>query len=274
MAPSDEQRARIEANRRRYEELKAAGQGQAPRALPPPTGLGDHPIAADAVIHRETVPGGWYLTTPLARGEALRLVNTTGTSAVALLAWNRHDHSERLNHADTVKVQWSATIRKGRVLVSDMGRVVLSVTQDTSFAHDALMGGSTAASTHARYGDGPYRNTRDNFILAAGKLGLDRRDIAPYVTFFAPVTVGPDGRFAWDAAKRQPGDFVDLRAEMDLDVAISNCPHPLDPAPSWAPGPVEAIRYRAPPRAPTDLCATATSEAARAFENTDALWLA
>ena len=93
MASSEEQRARIEANRKRYEELKAAGQ--APRALPPPTAVGDRPIAADALIHRETVPGGWYWTTRLARGEALRLVNRTGASSVALLAWNRHDRSER-----------------------------------------------------------------------------------------------------------------------------------------------------------------------------------
>jgi uncharacterized protein len=269
MEPNEEQRARIEANRRRYEELKTAGQ--APRALPPPTAVGDRPIAAGALIHRETVPGAWYWTTPLGRGEALRLVNSTGASSVALLAWNRHDRSERLNHADTVKTQWSATIRKGRVLLSDMGRVFLSVIEDTSFAHDALMGGSTAASTLARYGEGPFRNTRDNFIRAAGKLGLDRRDIAPCVTFFAPVTVDADGRFVWDAGKRRPGDFVDLRAEMDLDIAISNCPHPLDPQPSYAPGPIEAIRFRAPPRAADDLCATATSEAARAFENTDAL---
>jgi len=264
------QRARIEANRKRYEELKAAGQLQAPRALPPPTAI-DHPVAADAVIQRETVPGGWYWATPLKRGEALRLVNTTGASSVSLLAWNRHDRSERLNHADTVKVQWSATIRKGRVLLSDMGRVLLSVIEDTSFAHDALMGGSTAASNLAKYGDGPFRNARDNFIRAAGKLGLDRRDIAPCVTFFAPVAVDPAGRFVWEAGRRKAGDFVDLRAEMDLDVAVSNCPHPLDPEQTYAPGPIEAIRFRAPSRGADDPCATATNEAKRAFENTDAL---
>ena len=66
---------------------------------------------------------------------------------------------------------------------------------------------------------------------------------------------------------RQTGDFVDLRAEMDLIVALSNCPHPLDPAPDYAPPPVEAIRFRAPAPAADDLCRTATIEAVRGFEN-------
>ncbi len=131
------------------------------------------------------------------------------------------------------------------MLLSDMGRVFFSVIEDTSFAHDALAGGSTAASNLAKYGSGSFRNTRDNFVLAAAKLGLSRRDIHPCVTFFAPVSVNADGAFTWDESKRKKGDFVDLRAEMNLFVALSNCPHPMDPCTEYAPQPVEAIKFRA-----------------------------
>jgi uncharacterized protein YcgI (DUF1989 family) len=67
-----------EANRRRYEELRAAGQGEALDGLPSPTVLGSVPIPAAAIIHREDVPGGWYMTTRLRRGEMLRLVDVNG----------------------------------------------------------------------------------------------------------------------------------------------------------------------------------------------------
>jgi uncharacterized protein len=149
-----------------------------------------------------------------------------------------------------------------------MGRVLLGIIEDTSGAHDTLVGGSTAAD----FGGSPRRNTRDNFILAAGKLGLDVRDVHPCVSFFAPVSVDADGRFKWDAARRQAGDFVDLRAEMELLVALSNCPHPLDPAPVPGPGAVEIIRYRTKPGS-GEICRAASAEAARAFEN-NALFLA
>ena len=256
-------------NRRRYEALRAEGVAHAPRALPPPTPRDGAPIDPAAIIRREIIPGGWYAPLKLRRGEALRIVNTGGTSAAALVAWNADDTSERLNYADTIKVQWTAALRKGRILLSDMGRVLLSIVEDTSGRHDALAGGSTAATTKAAYGRDGLRNTRDSFTLASAKLGLSRRDVPPCVTFFAPVSVDPGGGLRWEEGIRRAGDFVDLRAEMDLLVALSNCPHPLDPARPYAPGPVELVRFRAPPAPSDDLCRTATAEAVRAFENTD-----
>jgi urea carboxylase-associated protein 2 len=267
MILTERQQADIAAHKRRYEDLKAAGQGRAPRALPPPTPRDGAPIAEAAIVHRETIPGGWYWTTRLNRGEALRLVNTSGASSVSLLAWTAADPSERLNHADTIKVQWAASLRKGRVILSDMGRVLFSIIEDTCAAHDTLAGGSSVATNAARYGASDTRNTRDNFILAAGKLGLGRRDVVPCISFFAPVSVDADGRFQWEANRRHAGDFIDLRAEMDLLVALSNCPHPLDPALIYAPDAVEAVRYRAKPAGVDDLCRTASAEAIRAFEN-------
>lgn len=260
----------LEANRKRYEELRAAGQGATPKSLPEPTARDAAPIALDAIIRREVVPPGWYTTVALRRGEALRIVDDTGRASVSVIGWRQQDASERINCADTVKVQWTAAIAKGRVILSDMGRVLLSVIEDTSGAHDLLMGGSTAASTLAASG-AVTRNTHDNFLAAAAKLGLGLRDIPPCVTFFAPVSVGPEGRFIWSAARKRAGDFVDLRAEMDVALVASNCPHPLDPARPDASGGVTLIRYRAPPAAADDPCRTASPEAARAFVFTDRL---
>lgn len=268
MMLSEEQKAEIAINRAHYEKLKAAGQGIAPRALPALTARDGAPMAEAAVIARETIPGGWYWYGRISRGETLRLINATGGSAATVVAWNASDVSERINHADTVKVQWSVALRKGRVILSDMGKVVFSITEDTLGAHDALVGGSTAASNARRYG-GDHRNTRDNLVLAAGKLGLSRADLPLPIAFFAPVETDADGTFVWNEARRASGDFVDLRAEMDLLVAISACPHPLDPRPEWAPGAIELVRHRAPVAA-DDLCRTASAENIRAFDNTDA----
>ena len=268
----DEKRAAIDANRKRYEDLKAAGQGQTPRALPPLSLAGAAPIADASVLNRETIPGGWYWYATIRHGEALRITNVEGTSAVALGAWNANDVSERINHADTVKVQWTASLRKGRIILSDMGRVMFAISEDSCGAHDAIAGVSNAATNASKYG-GDHRNTRENFVLAAVKLGLSTRDIASSLTFFAPVAVDANGRFTWDATKRKPGDFVELRAEMNLLIALSNCPHPLDPEPVYAPGPVSVIRFM-PSRPSVDVCRTGSAEAIRAYENTDALFLA
>lgn len=266
-----ETQQQIEANRRRYEELRAAGQGRTPKRLPEPTALDGAPIAPDAVVHQEHVPPGWYATIRLRRGEALRVIDESGRSSVSLVGWRDDDTSERINCPDTVKVQWSAAIGKGRVIFSDMGRVLLSVIEDTSGAHDLLVGGSTPASTLAAFGTAG-RNTQENFLAAASKIGLDIRDIPPCVTFFAPVTPDDAGRFRWQQDRKRPGDFVDLRAEMNVILVASNCPHPLDPARPAATGPVTLIKHRAPAATAEDICRTASPEAARAFAFTDRLF--
>lgn len=272
--PAIDTAATIEALRRRYEELKAAGDGAAPRALPPPTEADAAPLAETDIIHSETIPGGWYTTFTIAAGHGLRLVNTSATGGVSLFAWNARDTSERYNSADTVKIQWTAELRKGRVLFSDMGRILFSIVEDTTGAHDTIVGGSTPASNARKYGRADLRSTRGNMLLAAAKHGLGLRDLAPVITFFAPVAVGEDGALLWRGGVVKAGDFVDLRAELDLIVAVSNCPHPLAPDTAFEPGPVEAILHRLPAPAADDLCRTATAEARRGFENNAAYALA
>jgi urea carboxylase-associated protein 2 len=260
-----------EANRRRHDELQAQAREVTAKKLPEATAPDGAPIAPAAIISRETVPAGWYATVRLRRGEALRIADDFGRASVSLIGWREEDTSERINCADTVKVQWSAAISKGRVILSDMGRVFVSLIEDSSGAHDLMVGGSTPASTQAAFG-ATTRNTQDNFLSAAAKVGLGLRDIPPCVTFFAPVSVDEKGCFLWNSGRKRAGDFVDLRAEMNLVLVLSNCAHPLDPARPAAAQAITLIRHRAPSPAPDDPCRTTSPEIVRAFEFTDRLF--
>ena len=256
--------------RQRYLELKARAQeGNARRPIAPDTA---NPIAIpkDAILLEETIPGGWYWTHRIARGHTLRIASEAGTEGVSVLMWNADHSSERLNPADTVKVQWTTRIGLGKVLLSDMGRVLASITADSSGLHDCIAGGSTPESNARKYGAASsHRNTRDNFLLAVAKLGLGPRDVGPCITFFAGVATDETGRLVWKSGPAGK-HYVDLRAEMDILVALSNCPHPVAPSRRFEAPPVRAVIWRSPPPTAMDLCRTATEEAVRAFENTDA----
>jgi uncharacterized protein YcgI (DUF1989 family) len=153
-----------------------------------------------------------------------------------------------------------------------MGRVLASVTDDTCGQHDCVAGASTRGADAIKYSATPTRrNSRENFILAAAKHGLSARDVGPCITFFAPVVTDPVGRFEWREDAVKAGDYVDLRAEMDVIVALSNCPHPLSPRGDWRAEPIRACLWHPPDIADDDLCRTATQEAVRAFENTAAM---
>lgn len=256
----------ITADRQRYLDFQRQGMEFTPKAFPQPTPRPAPDVAPDAVRLRETVSGGWYTTLNLKTGETLRLAPGRGGSAVSLAVWSVRDPSERLCLPDTVKLQWTTDLTKGRVIFSDMGRVMLSITEDSCGAHDALTGGSTP-ETVAQFGEPALRNTRDNMVLAAARMGLDKRDIPALLNLFAPVRVDAKGRFAWRPAMLAPGDWVELRAEMDLFVALSNCRHPLDPEAGEVPPDLAVTCLHPVPVPDDDLCRTATAEAQRGFEN-------
>jgi len=240
-----------------------------------PDDLPDNLILSD-----ETIPAGAYWTGVIPRWSTLRITDVDGAGAAALLAYNAEQPSERYNAPDTTKVQNMVFLTEGWLLLSDLGRVLFSITADTSGGQETLAGGTTPATVVDRYGDGGtylkrrnqrYSNDRDNFVAALGRHGLDQRDIVPNVNLFARVEVDDDGGMRF-VETRRAGCHVDLRAEMNVLAVLSATPHVLDPSPVWRPGPLRATVWRSPPPTASDRCRTRSDEARRAFDNTDAYW--
>jgi urea carboxylase-associated protein 2 len=234
-------------------------------------------MADPRVVIDDLVPPGGYWSGVIRRGRTLRLVDVEGSGGVALLAYNADDTWERYNAADTVKVQNQVFLTTGMMVLSDMGRVLLSITADSSGRHDTFSGASNRREDEARFGPGTFqtlrndlhRNAHDNFLMALGRHGLDARDVVPNVNLFDRVEVATDGELEWVGPKRVPGVHVDLRAEVNVLAVLSNTPHPLDPAPAWTTGPLQVSVLDAVPVAFDDPSRVSSDEARRAFDNTD-----
>ncbi|MEM8905222.1 MAG: urea amidolyase associated protein UAAP1 [Actinomycetota bacterium] len=241
----------------------------------PPSALTDPPNGVEAtdVLWDETVAGGGYTQLAVATGTRLRLVDVAGDSCAGLLVHRFGRTAERLNVADTVKVQWQAYPGTGSLLLSDMGRVIASVRSAPTGCIDAFCGTSNLRGNEARYGDGaadgPSPNGRDLFAVALGKRGMGRRDVAPNVNLFKQVRVAPDG--ALELTHRGvPGAEALLVAEMDIIVTIVNVPHPLDERTDYSVTPLRVTAWTGTPTPADDPIRTATPEAERAFLNTAA----
>lgn len=230
-------------------------------------------VPASDLVWEETIAAGGYATRRLARGTRLRLIDLKGDACASLLIFNAEVPSERLNVADTVKVQWNAYLGQGKLLLSDMGRVLMSLLEDSAGTHDAFCGTSNAATNAAKYGEGrnsgPYPSGRDRFLLGAAKHGLQRRDVHPCVNLFKGARIAADGTIVPQIGPFAPGRSVILRAEMDVIVVIANCPHVLDPRPAWSVSPLRATAWRGPITPEDDPIRTATPEGLRAFLNVE-----
>lgn len=225
------------------------------------------------LVWEETIAAGGYATRRLSRGSRLRLIDLKGDACASLLIFNAEMPTERLNVADTVKVQWNAYLGAGKLLLSDMGRVLMSFVADDAGTHDSFCGTSNAATNAAKYGDGsnsgPCPNGRDRFLLGVAKHGLQRRDVHPCVTLFKGTKIAADGAIVPQIGPFAPGRTVVLRAEMEVIVVIANCPHVLDPRAEWTVTPLRATAWRGPVTPPDDPIRTATPEGLRAFENVE-----
>ncbi|MEU5290272.1 urea amidolyase associated protein UAAP1 [Streptomyces umbrinus] len=250
-----------------------AQEGTRAEAMPvvPASAWPAPPCEAGHLVWAETVAGGNYTHKVLARGTELRLTDLKGDACAHLLLFAADRPWERLNVADTVKVQWNAYLGEGQLLLSDQGRVLASVIADTSGRHDALCGTSGLVRNTERYGDGapqsPSPAGRELFKLAAAKNGLAPRDLPPSLSFFQGVEVREDGSLDFTGSAG-PGTSVTLRTEQDVTVLLANVPHPADPREAYTSTPLEVLAWRAEATRSGDPLWDATPEGHRAFLNT------
>jgi len=240
----------------------------ATHAAPLPAG-----VAAADMLWEETLAAGGYAAKELRRGARLALVDIEGDGCISMLIFNARSPVERLNVADTVKVQWNAYLGAGSVLLSDMGRVLMSLLEDQARTHDAFCGASNERTNAARYGDGsnsgPYPSARDRLLLGAAKFGLGRKDVHPCINWFKGVRIGADGSVRLEVGPFAPGRQLLLRAEMDVVVVLANCPHVLDERPRYSVTPVRVSAWRGALTGEDDPLRNASLESERAFLNVE-----
>ncbi len=226
-------------------------------------------VAPESMLWAETLGAGGYAAKELSRGARLRLIDLQGDACVSMLVFNAERPVERLNIADTVKVQWNAYLKAGSLLLSDMGRVLMSLLADDAQTHDTFCGPSNERTTGAGPNWSPRPNGRERLLLGAAKFGLARKDVHPCVNWFKGVRVADDGSLVMQAGPFAANRSILLRAEMNVIVVLANCPHVLDRRESYVATPVRICAWRDAVTPVDDLVRNATPESVRAFLNVE-----
>ncbi len=202
-------------------------------AVGPPPLAG--PVRSDEVVEARAA---WSAT--VRAGETLRIVDLGGNQAVDCLIYDAHDPTERYSAADTIAAQGNIHLVVGSVLRSNEGGALMTVT-DTALAHHDTIGGACSRESNTlRYGHHTLHQHAcvDNFLDAGSRHGLGKRDLVSNINWFMNVPVGPDGLLGIVDGISAPGLHVDLRAEVDVLVLISNCPQVNNPCNGFDPTPV------------------------------------
>lgn len=191
----------------------------------------------------EEVLAGDYWMQPLLKNQTLRIVDLHGNQAADTLFYSVADPAERYSAMDTIREQKNVYLTAGTTLLTNMGNPMLTITADTCGRHDTLGGACATESNTVRYAleKKTMHACRDSWMLAVAEnehFGISKRDITHNINFFMNVPVTEQGGLTFADGISEAGKYVELQAEMDVIVLISNCPQLNNPCNAYNPTPI------------------------------------
>ncbi len=204
----------------------------------------DVPRLREEAIYSERVKAGTGWMHTLRKGEILRIIDLCGNQSVDMLIYNAADPAERYNVNNTLAAQKKALIELGTEIRSNDDHVMLRVVTDTCGEHDTLGSGCSAEGNTIRYTDKTryMHSCRDTFVRNFLETpGMSKRDQTCNLNFFTKVLLDGNGRLEFADGISGPGKYVDLLAEMDVVILVSNCAQLNNPCNDYNPTPVEMV---------------------------------
>jgi uncharacterized protein len=206
-------------------------------------------LKAATASRREIVGAGEPWLGSIKKGQYFRIVDSEGNQAVDTLFYRAGTLEERYSAQDTIRAQGNIYLSTGTALMSNEGNTMLSIVADTCGRHDTLGGACSAESNTVRYAleKRHMHSCRDNFLIALARWGsqhgqgFSKRDLASNINFFMNVPVTPEGKLTFADGISSAGRYVEMRAEMNITVLISNCPQLNNPCNAYNPTPIELL---------------------------------
>jgi len=201
------------------------------------------PELTGEIVLDEVVPARAPWTALLKAGQTLRIIDLEGNQAVDFLMYSAADDAERYSAQDTIAAQGNIFLREGSVLMSNEGRPMAVVTGTAVDYHDTIGGACSCESNTLRYGHHTKAQHAcvENFLQGNARYGRGKRDMVSNINWFMNVPVEADGTLGIVDGISAPGLFVDMRAEMDVVVVVSNCPQINNPCNGFDPTPVRMV---------------------------------
>ena len=218
--------------------------------MPEPTLQTSSRQSSDAILNH-TVPAGDFFLHEILAGQHLRIVDLEGNQAVDTLFYNAHNYADRYSAQDTIRTQANIYLTSGTRLISSLRNTLLTITADTCGRHDTLGGACSCESNQVRYALDKHsmHACRQSFLLGAldwsARTGhpLTKADLTANINFFMNVPVTSAGKLTFEDGVSHAGKYVELRAEMDVLLVISNCPQLNNPCNAYNPTPVQVLLW-------------------------------
>ncbi|RYZ54905.1 MAG: urea carboxylase-associated family protein [Proteobacteria bacterium] len=161
----------------------------------------------------------------LPRGAQLKIIDPMGEQVCDLLCFSQQDKREALSSGRTIDYNNKIFFSEGDKFYSNRSEVMFEILGDTVGRHDFLLTPCSSDTFRIIYGhDHPHRGCFGNLEAALKEYGITGDDIPTTFNVFMNVTVnGETGEIKVEPPKSKAGDYIIIRAEMDLIVGLTAC---------------------------------------------------
>ncbi len=176
----------------------------------------------------DIVPARHGRAIQLSRGQTIRIVSVHGTQVLDVWAFRADDPTEYMSMEHTRSKNSKITLTVGDSYVSDRRRSMLTVLEDTSPGiHDTLLCACNSFIYEESGCKEYHRNCSDNLHEALGEIGMKFPFTPGPLNVFMNIPVNGDRSISRLPPSTRPGDYLKLKADMDLIVVISACPQDI-----------------------------------------------
>ena len=208
-------------------------------------------------MHLEPQTGG-ALT--IARGQLLRIIDPLGEQVSDLMSFARDDTREWLSSGRTIDYANTIYLTAGHTLYSNRSRPMWTIVEDTVGRHDFLFTPCSPDTFRIIYGtSGHHPSCFENLATALAPFGVEPDTIPTTLNVFMNVEIAPNGELKILPPRSRSGDYIVLRAEMDMIVGVTACSAELSNNGTFKPIDVELLEQESSstPREPSHGAAVA-----------------
>ena len=160
----------------------------------------------------------------LAKGDVLRVSDPFGEQVSDLFAFGKDDAGCALSSGRSIDYAGKVWLTTGDVLYANDSRRMFTIVADTVGRHDFLLTPCSQEMFEILYRhEGHHPSCFENLYTAFAPFGIAPSRITTTFNIFMNVTVAADGVVAVLPPLSKAGDFIELRAEMDLVCALTSC---------------------------------------------------
>jgi len=160
----------------------------------------------------------------LSRGDRLRVIDPAGQQVADCIAFARGDTREWLSSGRTLDYNGTIYLTTGHILYSNRSHPMLTITADTVGRHDFLYTPCSAEMFSILYNaPGHHPSCFENLCRSLGGFGIAPDQIPTTFNIFMNVALTAEGALSVLPPRSKAGDWLEMRAEMDLIVGLTAC---------------------------------------------------